>query len=172
MERTPRGRVLVIEDDPEFLQIMTLALEVAGYEVVGAADGEVGLEAYRRAPADLVVVDMITPVRDGVETIVALRRTGDPVRILAISGGFATGPEYYLVLAQHLGADDVMAKPFRMADFTRTVARLLETAPRSAPTADLCPERVAATYDLAERLDDAVIIARLLLARAGGAPDA
>jgi len=167
MERMDRRRVLVIEDDPEFLQAMSLSLTARGYDVVAACDAEAGLRAHETAPADLAVIDMITPVRNGVETIVALRRAGRPVRILAISGGFVTGPEYYLVLARHLGADAVMAKPFALTDLADAAARLLEAPPR-ADEGELTPERLEATFDLAERLDDAVIIARLMLARMEG----
>jgi DNA-binding response OmpR family regulator len=163
VERVRTGRVLLIEDDPAFLGMMSAAFEVAGYTVLAAADGDEGLALFNQSPADLVVIDMITPVRDGVEAIVALRRTASPVSIVAISGGFCAGPEYYLDLANHLGADMVMAKPFPVTALLSAAERLL-AAPDGAPRRDYSEKSLEATYDLADRLDDAVILARLLLA--------
>lgn len=170
MQRTDHRRVLVIEEDPELRDETSLVLGVAGFEVLCAANCEIGLRLHDRTPADLVVLNMTTPVRDSVESILAFKRGVRPPRVLAISGGFADGPEYYLVLARHLGADGVMPAPFEAKMLVRTVAGLLESPVRPTPVT-LGESQMQAILDMAERLDDAVIIARLMLARPGGPPE-
>jgi DNA-binding response OmpR family regulator len=55
------------------------------------------------------------PTREGVETIVALRRASRDLKIIAVSGGYRVGPHEFLTLARHVGADATLAKPFRLA---------------------------------------------------------
>jgi DNA-binding response OmpR family regulator len=86
MKTAHRRRVLLIDDDVAFLRMMGIAFAQAGYEVDTAQDGAQGVEQFRAEPADLAVVDMLMPVRDGVETLIALRALHPGVRIIAISG--------------------------------------------------------------------------------------
>lgn len=162
MKREGGGRVLLIEDDVALLQLMSVAFEAAGYQVQRASDGAEGLKLFHGRPADLVVTDMIMPVREGVETIVALKKASAAVKIIAISGGFRVGPQDYLSLAGHVGADEVMAKPFHVSDLVAAGARLLATAPTTAM--DRPRDALEAAYDMADRLDDAIVLARLLVA--------
>ena len=163
MQRTDRKSVLIIGDDAELFDAMSYALEAAGLAATVVKGGAAGLAVHRTSPCDLVVVDMTTPVRAAAETIVALKR-GGPVRVLALSDGLAAGPEYYLVLARHVGADAVTSRPCSMSALTRRIVRLLDEPPLPAPD-DLSDDRLEATLDIADRLDDAVMIARLMLAQ-------
>lgn len=164
MQRTDRKRVLIVGDDAEHFGAMSFALQVVGIDATVVARGAAGLKAHRTQPYDLVVVDMTTPVRSAAETIVALKRSG-PVRVLALSDGLAAGPEYYLVLARHVGADAVTSRPCSMSTLTRRIKRLLDEPPLPAPDG-LSEERLESTLEMADRLDDAVMIARLMLAQA------
>jgi DNA-binding response OmpR family regulator len=164
MQRTDRKRVLIIGDDAERFDAMSFALEAAGIDAAAVAGASTGLGAQRTQPYDLVVVDMAAPVRAAAETIVALKRSG-PVRVLALSDALAAGPEYYLVLARHVGADAVTSWPCSMSALTRLITQMLEAPPLSAPDG-LSGERLEATLELADRLDDAVMIARLMMAKA------
>ena len=119
------SRVLLIDDDVELLRQMTVAFVSAGYEVQAAPDGQAGLARFLAAPTDLVVTDIIMPNREGIETIVALKKASPSVRILAISGGYRVGPADFLDLARHVGADGVLAKPFRPSDLIKLAAQLL-----------------------------------------------
>ena len=121
-------RVLLIEDDAHLLQAMALAFEQAGYEVEQAVEGDEGLWLFDRQAADLVVTDIVLPGRDGMEVIRTVRRQRLHTRIVAISGGYRGGPEDYLTIASHLGADAVLAKPFRMDTLVETAKRLLANA--------------------------------------------
>jgi DNA-binding response OmpR family regulator len=124
--------VLLIDDDLELLRQMTAAFSAAGYRVQAANDGQKGLARFKAEPAELVVTDIIMPTREGVETIVALRRVSAHVKIIAISGGFRVGPEDFLKLARHVGADDTLPKPFRHGDLLAAAARLLAAAAPAA----------------------------------------
>jgi DNA-binding response OmpR family regulator len=125
-----RPHVLLIEDDLELLQLMSRVFTQAGFEVSPAQDGAQGLALFDGAPADLVVTDMIMPVVEGVETILALRRREPQPRIIAISGGFRRGePDDCLALARQVGADQTLAKPFRAAELLFMAQALLAAEP-------------------------------------------
>jgi DNA-binding response OmpR family regulator len=123
------SRVLLIDDDGELLRQMTVAFVSAGYEVQAASDGQAGLARFLESPTDLVDTDIIMPNREGIETIIALKMASPSVRILAISGAYRVGPADFLVLAGHLGADGVLAKPFRPSDLIKLALNLLEGPP-------------------------------------------
>jgi DNA-binding response OmpR family regulator len=125
--------VLLIDDDIELLRHMAAGFSSAGYEVKTAGDGQQGLALFLRAPTDLVVTDIIMPNREGIETIMALRKASASVKILAISGGFRVGPADFLEVARHVGADGSLAKPFRPSALMQLANEVLE--PREGATA-------------------------------------
>ena len=80
-------RLLVIDDDDQMRQMLKQMLERAGYEIIDAPDGQTGIELYRQNPTDLIITDLIMPQKDGMETIIELKRDFPNVKIIAISGG-------------------------------------------------------------------------------------
>src|SRR6185369_2626016 len=103
-EAVLRGqKVLLIDDDIELLRLMAARFHAAGAEVEVAIDGQAGLARFMARPAALVVTDIIMPNREGIETIVALRKAQASTKIIAISGGYRVGPEDFLTLARHVG---------------------------------------------------------------------
>jgi CheY-like chemotaxis protein len=74
---------------------------------------------------DIVVTDIVMPEREGLETIMAIKSARPDVPILAISGGGRIGAPPFLDLARRLGADDVLAKPFRTAQLVERIAALV-----------------------------------------------
>lgn len=107
------SRILVIDDNRDMRDLMRVVLEGAGYSVDLAGDGEAGLQAQRRQPADVVITDLFMPNRDGFETLEQLRTEYPEVKVLVVSGGGvkARGPGY-LFTAREVGAHAVLAKPF------------------------------------------------------------
>ena len=87
-------RVLLIEDDDLVRATLRDALESNGYEVATATNGLDGLERFRSAPADVVVTDILMPEKEGIETIIELRRDHPEVKIIAISGVFIAKSKY------------------------------------------------------------------------------
>jgi DNA-binding NtrC family response regulator len=105
-------RVLVIDDDEQVRALLYEILDRAGFEVIEATNGAEGLKLYRNQPADLVITDLIMPEKEGVETILELRREFPEARVVAISGGGRNGGRDYLPIAAQLGARRTVAKPF------------------------------------------------------------
>src|SRR5438067_1915609 len=81
------ARILVIDDDALLRGAIRVVLESAGYEVIEAADGDAGLRLHREQGADLVLVDLFMPERDGLEVIQAVRAEVPDAKIIAMSGG-------------------------------------------------------------------------------------
>jgi DNA-binding response OmpR family regulator len=102
-------RILVVDDEPAIRTLLNDVFTAAGFEVVEAANGRLGIQAHLANPADLVITDLLMPQQEGIETITELSRRAPGLPIIAISGAY-TGPE--LKMAARLGASAVFAKPF------------------------------------------------------------
>ncbi|MBX3237614.1 MAG: response regulator [Nitrospiraceae bacterium] len=107
--------VLVVDDEDAIRQLIRQTLEQAGYQVSAARDGKEGLARYRKAPADLVIMDILMPDQDGLESILTLRREFPNAKIVAITGGSdMIGILNFLDVAKMLGARRTLQKPFEM----------------------------------------------------------
>jgi len=100
-------------------------LESEGYEVVVVPDGKEWLRRYRENPADLIITDLIMLEKEGIETIIELRRDFTDVKIIAISGGGQIDAETCLIMAKKLGAHYTFAKPFKLEKLLQAVEELL-----------------------------------------------
>jgi len=121
------ARILIIDDDDQLRHMLCQALEQAGYETVEARDGEEGLEHYRATPTDLIITDILMPGREGLETIMELRRADPGIKIIAISGGGQTGNMTFLEVARYLGAQRAFQKPFELRELLNAVREVLES---------------------------------------------
>ncbi len=116
--------ILVIDDDDQFRTMLREMLERAEYEVADAPNGKEGIRLYRENPADLVITDIIMPEKEGIETIMELKRDFPDVKIIAISGGGQIDPEKYLYMAGRLGAKRTFAKPVEREELLKAVGEL------------------------------------------------
>lgn len=114
-------RILVVDDEADVRELVKDVLESNGYFVVTAENGRDAMRRLQTHPVDLVVIDLIMPEREGIETIQALRRDHPKLPILAISG--SVGP--YLEAARLLGANASLNKPFSVDRLADTVAGLV-----------------------------------------------
>jgi DNA-binding response OmpR family regulator len=121
------ANILLVDDDSLVRTSLAYALEDTGHTVAQAVNGDEGLAALGRENFDLVVLDILMPEREGIETIRGIRKKWPTLPVLAISGGDKTGWSDFLRMASALGANDTMAKPFTATDFVDRVTRLLET---------------------------------------------
>ncbi len=119
------ARILLVDDDVLVRDSITFALEDAGHSVVPAANGNEGLAALQREDFDLVVLDILMPEREGIETIREIRKTWTTLPVLAMSGGDKTGWTDFLRMASILGATDTLAKPFTASELVARIARLI-----------------------------------------------
>ena len=118
-------RILVVDDEAQIRTMLTQMLEQEGYTVHTAANGEEGMALVGRHTFDLVVTDMIMPVKDGLKFIMELVRDYPELKILAISGGGAIKAERYLTMAGYLGDIATLEKPFKRETFLELVRRQL-----------------------------------------------
>lgn len=117
--------IVIVDDDPTIRLIAGEMLRHEDYAVVEASDGIEALSVVSILPVDLVVLDMLMPNKDGLETITELKANHPNVRILAISSGGRMDSGMLLRTALAFGADDALPKPLHADTFATTVARLL-----------------------------------------------
>jgi len=106
-------QILLIEDDVSVNKMITSILKDEGNEVYTSFNGLEGLKLLRKEQdIDLVITDIIMPEKEGIETIREIRKNYPFKKIIAISGGGKIDAGSYLKLAQSLGANYIMEKPF------------------------------------------------------------
>lgn len=130
-----RPSVLVVDDDPDLLRVLTRAFERAGYDAAGATDGCEAVERLRTFQPDLLVTDIVMPHKEGIATILESRRRAPDMAVIAMSGGGHYGRAgNFLQWAAGLGADAAVSKPFTMSELLAVADDVL-AARRSAAAA-------------------------------------
>ena len=118
------ARVLIAEDEPNIVESLSFMLRRAGYDVASAQDGEAALAGLRSQPAQLLILDLMLPRLNGFEVLKALRAdaalAATPVLVLT-----AKGQQQDRRLAEAIGADAFMTKPFSNRESMDEVRRLL-----------------------------------------------
>jgi len=118
-------KILLVEDETTLAETLAYNLRREGYEVILAADGETGLERARTESPDLIILDIMLPVLDGLSVCRILRREMDtPIIILT-----ARGTEVDKIIGLETGADDYVVKPFGLGEFLARVRAMLRRAP-------------------------------------------
>ncbi|MBN1869193.1 MAG: response regulator [Candidatus Omnitrophica bacterium] len=119
------ARILVIEDDTRFREMLCRCLEHQGYKVVMASDGKEGVDLYRREPADLIITDVNMPEKAGTEVIFELQKDFPDVRIIAISGGSDHSESYLKDITVLSSVKHVFTKPLNLDKMFEAVKELL-----------------------------------------------
>ena len=101
--------ILIAEDDPDMQKILALYLKKEGYDVDTVSDGQAAVQYLAKHGADLVLLDWMMPVQDGIETCRQIRDLNIPVKILMLT---AKGENKHEITGLSCGADDYMRKPF------------------------------------------------------------
>jgi two-component system alkaline phosphatase synthesis response regulator PhoP len=122
MTREPRALVLVVEDNSDLAYGLRNNLEIEGYEVLVATDGQSGLDCARANRPDLILLDLTLPELNGYRVLQALRRDDLATPVLILT---ARGTETDKVLGFRLGADDYVTKPFGVLELLARVEALL-----------------------------------------------
>jgi CheY-like chemotaxis protein len=123
----PGQTVLIIDDDPDLLQLMTTAFARAGYKAYAASNGRAGVQLLGQVGPDLVVTDIVMPQKEGIAVIIEVKALAPDAGLIAISGGGAYGRSgNFLQWAEELGADAALAKPFLMSELVATARRVLD----------------------------------------------
>ncbi|HEX3066922.1 MAG TPA: response regulator [Dongiaceae bacterium] len=117
--------ILVVDDDRLVRITMCKILESAGYTVFEAKDGAEAIEVFRKRRPDLVILDIVMPIKDGVRTFLELRGIDSKSRIIAMSAGARSGKIDYLSLTKRIGANGILTKPFNRASVLAMVGQIL-----------------------------------------------
>lgn len=116
--------IMVIDDDPEMLQLLRRTFEMEGYDVVLAADGVSGMALLRDRKPDLLILDIMMPGPDGYIVLERIRQSYDIPVIMLTAKRDATSLEKALAL----GADDYVKKPFRPLELMARIRAKLRRA--------------------------------------------
>lgn len=119
------AQILVVDDDPDFRTFVRTLLEREGHTVREAADGVGAEKTDTELPADIIILDVHMPKRDGIETLRSLKARGRAAKIVMMGGGCRLCQIDYLPIAERLGADATLPKPFENEALLRTIAELL-----------------------------------------------
>ena len=118
-------KILVIEDDKSFRNVLVQMLEKAGFEVRQAGDGNQALQVCGEFNPDVVLTDIIMPDKEGLETIGELISLCPQIKIIAMSGGGKTGAMDFLSLAVSYGASCTLTKPLTSEGLLKAVEETL-----------------------------------------------
>jgi len=121
--------ILVVDDDHGIRVLLERWLVAEGYAVTVAADGDEAIEAFEQRSFHLMVTDIIMPDREGIETLLEVRKRWPQCKIIAMSGGGRVDAEQFLALAGNLGADATLKKPFRREAFLELLGATLPASP-------------------------------------------
>ena len=114
-------KILVIDDEPSIINLVSAYLKPEGYEVFTASDGNAGLKAARAFKPDLIILDLMLPGIDGIDVLSRLRRESD-VYIIMLT---ARSEETDKVIGLSVGADDYVTKPFSPRELVARVKAAL-----------------------------------------------
>ncbi len=119
--------ILVVDDERLDRTVLSKMLRAGGHDVTETANGQQALSYLEHHLVDVVVTDVIMPKKDGLETISGIRRSYPNTRIIVISGGPRPSEPGALATAQALGANGVLAKPFRQKALLDLVDELMHS---------------------------------------------
>ncbi|KUJ47287.1 MULTISPECIES: response regulator transcription factor [Micromonospora] len=129
------ARLLVVEDDPNILELLSASLRFAGFDVATATSGSAALNAARDHRPDLVVLDVMLPDLDGFEVIRMMREGGTRTPVVFLTARDATDDK---IRGLTLGGDDYVTKPFSLEELTARIRAVL----RRTSTGEQAPARL------------------------------
>ncbi|HWQ27364.1 MAG TPA: response regulator [Chlorobaculum sp.] len=119
-------KILVIDDDPSVRKFITTTLKKENHTVLEAENGKEGVQKIKEErDISIIITDLIMPEQEGIETIMEVRKLNPSIKIMAISGGGKVGPENFLLLADAVGANATLKKPFSGQELLMSL-RLME----------------------------------------------
>lgn len=119
--------ILIVDDDPEIIESIRMALEHRGYRIIVARDGNAGLIIAERENPDLIILDMMMPKKSGFLVLEKLRtRSAGLIPTIMITANEGSRHRAY---AEYLGVRDYLRKPFAMDKLVRSVQQVLEGKP-------------------------------------------
>jgi CheY-like chemotaxis protein len=128
--------ILIVDDDPILRAIACEVLTRAGHHCAEAEDGEIAIELLAKMPADLILLDMIMPNKEGIETLMEIKARWPGTAVIAMSAGTPSmAPDQLLRMAKVFGADATMLKPVQAERLLDLVRQVLTQPQRAMPPA-------------------------------------
>ena len=127
---TAKAKILLVDDEPDLLQVVSKRLKAAGYEVVTALDGQLALEQIHQARPDLIILDLMLPKIDGYK-VCRLLKFDQRYKEIPILIFTARAQATDIQLAMECGADAYLTKPFEAQALLGKLQELLSAAGRS-----------------------------------------
>ncbi len=119
-------KILVVDDDDLIRDLIYEILEPNGYQILLADNGNKALEILDQEEVDLIITDIIMPDKEGIETIIDIKKKLPRAKIIAMSGGGQLDANSYLSIAKKLGVKATITKPFDPAKLIRTIEEVLQ----------------------------------------------
>lgn len=120
-------KILIIDDDDLIRLACKNILKKSGFETIEARNGNGGVAMFRGEHPDVVITDILMPDKEGLETISEIRAINMHAKIIAMSGGGNTQNMSFLQLAERMGANRLLSKPFKPDDLLAAVRDVLRT---------------------------------------------
>ena len=139
----PEARLLVVDDEPNILELLSVSLRFAGFEVATATNGVDALNQVRAFGPDLLVLDVMMPGLDGFAVASTLRGRGDQVPVLFLTAKDATEDR---VQGLTLGGDDYVTKPFSLEEVVARIRSVLRRTSGPAPASAQTPTSARLAY--------------------------
>jgi CheY-like chemotaxis protein len=118
--------ILIIDDDAAIRDVLFEMMQLEEFDATVAENGLKALKLLEQSPFDCIITDIVMPEKEGLETILYVRKTYPDIPIIAISGGARIKPESYLDIATRFGARYVFSKPFERKKLIAAIKSCLE----------------------------------------------
>ena len=128
--------ILLVDDDEAVRSVMRRALQRMNYHVLETEDGRGVLRILRSSYVDAIILDLIMPTQEGIETLIEIQREGFRVPVVVVSGGGHVLPGTYLQVAHNLGASAMLSKPVDLILLEGTLRKLI-SGPREAESSSV-----------------------------------
>lgn len=138
-----KKKIMVIDDQPEILELISFTLEKEGYEVIPVEDAEKALEELKDRDVDMFLVDIMLPGMDGFDFVRNIR-SQEKYKLTPVIFLSAKGEEFDKVLGLELGADDYITKPFSIRELLSRIKAVFRRLQMSAQVKEEKPKRIVA----------------------------
>lgn len=119
-----KTKLLIVEDNKHYLELLIEFLSENGYEVESSMNGKDAKAKFLEYKPDIVLTDVVMPDADGIELLIELRKMNADSRVIVMSGGNRGYADSYLQMADALGANAILNKPFELPDLLVEIKKI------------------------------------------------
>lgn len=119
-----KKKILIVDDNQEYLEVLCEYLTDQGCDVVSCYNGKDAQDKFSEFLPDIVVTDIVMPEVDGIELLLSLRKINPDISVIAMSGGNRGYAGSYLQMAEKLGANVILNKPFELSTLLEEIKKI------------------------------------------------